>query len=168
MSDRSLDPNAFYTAHDLWLRLGIATDVTEKARANRRLSAVDLRPRSSGQLLPDNRAPATRGEQFLYKGSAVLSWLDEGAQTEPNAPSRRAGPMADLQTGGNQTMSDTNAAKRRVTAQWEAAVAEKVKQGRTHAQAKSEVVRENPDLHKAYLIEFNRDNPAAVRGIVAS
>ena len=35
-------------------------------------------------------------------------------------------------------------------------------------QAIRELVRDEPDLYKAYLVEYNRDSPAALRNIVAS
>lgn len=158
MSHRTLNPDGHYSAHDLWLRLNIDPQVIELARTNGRLQAIKLQP-------------AKHGEQFLYSGRAVISWLEEGAPTLRGPTPRSAGTSSNggnrshYSHSGDQPMRDP---KTRVTAQWEAAIAEKMRQGKTRERATREVVRENPDLHKSYLCEFNRDRPAALHGIVAA
>ena len=174
---RKLDPNTFYSKHDLFLRLGIAHDTIDRARANGRLKTVDL-----------------SGRDFLFKGANVLAWLDAGAPTDPEgktpAASRRsqattfrADPGRQLRSPASTTTNSRSASRSLATTptqqrtrtpmnsdhqtidQWNVAVRLEMAAGKTKAQAVRAVVRGNPQLHRAYLIACNRGRPAAVRAL---
>ena len=153
-TDNRIDPQQWYSDGDLKTILDIQYDAQRKAR-------------DAGQL-----KYTQRGTTFLYRGQAVLDWLEndqaDASQTKPTG--RRAGQGRSLA----RSATTTNSSPRTTTPmnsdhqtidKWNAAVREQTAAGKTKAEAVRAVVRGNPELHRAYLIACNRHRPAAVRAL---
>ena len=166
--DNRIDPQQWYSDGDIKTILDIQLDAQRKAR-------------DAGQL-----KYTQRGITCLYRGQWVLDWLEndqaDASQAKPNR--RRAGQGRNL--GRSVTTTNSSPASRspattpiprqqRTTLpmnhdhamidQWNAAVRLEMAGGKTKRQAVRAVVRENPELHRAYLIACNRHRPAAVRAL---
>ena len=165
-TDNRIDPQQWYSDGDLKTILDIQYDAQRKAR-------------DAGQL-----KYTQRGTTFLYRGQAVLDWLenDQADASQAKPTGRRAGQGRSL--GRSVTTTNSRSASRspattptqqrtrtpmnsdhQTIDRWNAAVREQTAAGKTKAQAVRAVVRQNPQLHRAYLIACNRGRPAAVRAL---
>ena len=168
--DNKIDPEAWYSDSDVFLRLDIQT-------------AVQAQARKAGQL-----RFIQRGTTFLYKGQWVLDWLESGGQQEPAQQIRakaRASQARDLSQPSLANASTTRAPTispaasfstperttpmndHQVIDAWNAAVQAKVAEGLNKQDAVRIVVKERPELHRAYLIACNRNRPNAIRHLRA-
>lgn len=176
LQPRKLDPDTYYAKHDLRRKLGIAEDVIDRARTNGRLKTLDLRPHIGGKLIADTRPESLRGEAFLFKGSAVLAWMDEGAPTDPKGkselqasasrkiPSRPASGSPAVHSSSVKRSNTTVASTYPNPIQtFDQAVQEKMDLGLPRPRAVSKVVKENPQLHRAYLEAHNAQHGRRIK-----
>lgn len=160
------DPDGWYSDTDLLLMLSIGESVQQKAREAGHLKFTQT------------------GTTFLYRWSDVTDWLENGARTDkakavPATPLQKkldrrrsaiGGAVHSASSGAPAGVSNSPLPQPRsntvsATAEFHEAVAAAMAKGKTRAQAGKSVMRTNPALRRAMLIEGNRNKPQALRVI---